>query len=91
MHLAALLRADPVLDADHALDLPLDLRAVSVGLRDHLDRLARVLGDVELGAVEQDRVPARSQAGRDPPRSGQWSRCSVTGTGTSSARARQIA
>ena len=64
--LAAVLGSDAVLHARHALDLALDLRAVAVGLRDHLDRLARVLGDVELGAVEQDRVPARLQARRDP-------------------------
>ncbi len=58
-----LVGADAVLDAEHALDLALDLRAVAVGLGHHLDRLARVLGDVELGAVEEDRVPAGVQAG----------------------------
>ena len=66
VHLAAVVGADAVLDAGDALDLALDLRAVAVGLGDDLDRLARVLGDVELGAVEQHRVPARLEAGRDP-------------------------
>ncbi len=63
---AALVGADPVLDAGHRLDLALDLRAVAVGLGDDLDRLARVLLDVELRAVEQDGVPARVEAARDP-------------------------
>ena len=66
MDLAALFGADVVLDAHHALDLALDLGAVPLGLGDDLDRLARVLGDVELGAVEQHRVPAGLEAGRDP-------------------------
>jgi hypothetical protein len=64
--LPALLGADAVLDPDDALDLALDLRAVGGGLRDDLDRLQRVLGDVEFRPVEEDRVPALAQAGRDP-------------------------
>ena len=66
MDLAALLAADAVLDPDDALDLPLDLSAVAVGLGHHLDGLARVLLDVELGAVEEHRVPAGPQARGDP-------------------------
>ena len=62
MDLAAVVGADAVLDAGDALDLALDLGAVALGLGDDLDRLARVLGDVELGAVEQHRVPARLEA-----------------------------
>ncbi len=50
----------------HALDLPLDVRAVFARLLDDLGRLAGVLLDVQMGAVEQDRVPARLQADGRP-------------------------
>ena len=49
MHLARPRRSPTaVLDAEHALDLALDVRAVALGLGDDLDRLAGVLSDVEL-------------------------------------------
>ncbi len=66
VHVSGLVRAHTVLDPQHAFDLTLDLGAIAVGLGDDLDRLARVLRDVELGPVEQHGVPARAQADRDP-------------------------
>ena len=48
MHLGGVVGADPIFDAEHALDLALDLGAVALGLGDDLDRLPGVLPDVEM-------------------------------------------
>ena len=92
VHLAGLVGADAVLDAEHALDLALHRRAEAVRLGDDLDRLARVLRDVELAEPSNSTEfqPVRRQI-EIHSRSGQWSRCNVTGTGTASARARHSA
>jgi len=55
--LARLVGADVVLDAQHRLDLALDLRAVLARLGDHLGGLAGVLVDVQVRAVEEHGVP----------------------------------
>ena len=66
MYLAGLVGPDVILDALHAFDLPLDIRAMGARLLDHLGGLTRVLLDVEMRAVEQDGVPAGLQALRGP-------------------------
>src|SRR5512132_1244778 len=66
MYVARLVGAHVVLDPPDALDLTLDIRAIFARLLDDLGRLAGVLLDVQMGTVEQDRVPARLQAGGRP-------------------------
>ena len=63
---ALVVGAHVVLDPPDALDLTLDVRAVFARLLDDLGRLAGVFLDVQMRAVEQDRVPARLQAGGRP-------------------------
>ena len=60
-----LVRADAVLDAADALDLPFHVGAVLARLGHDLEALAFVLLDRQLVGVEEDRVPARGQAGAD--------------------------
>ena len=90
VHLAGLVGAHVVLDALHALDLSLHVRAVAARLLHHLGRLAGVLLDVEVRAVEQDRVPARLEAGGRPFALGAVVEVQGDGTGASSAIARNI-
>ena len=61
----ALLVVGHLLDALERLDLALDERSVATRLGDDLDRLALVLLDAQLRAVEEDRVPALLEAERD--------------------------
>jgi phosphoserine phosphatase RsbU/P len=82
--------ADAVLDTEHGLDLSLNLGPISIGLGDDLNRLSGVFGHVEMGPVEQDRVPAGLQADADPPAVRAVVEVRETGIGTSSARARHI-
>ena len=75
-----LVGADVVLDPLDALDLALDVGAVAARLGHDLVGLALVLLDRQRRGVEQHGVPAALQARVMTSRSGQWSRCRVTGT-----------